>query len=896
MGNGYRPCNGLESGGQRLPDGAAEAIGRLSQIVGQERAEKIVAAAVSAPDPQRATSNLLRWLSAGSDAASRADQLVASPGYCHRLCFILGASQATANAIIQNPVLALILSDQDELRRGVDPAQIEAEVEKLVSHAISFTHALDRARYTKQRTMIRIVWNDLSGSWSPEEVWLATSNLADGVLSSVAAIVWRDVGQGELPIAVIALGKQGSRELNYSSDVDLLFVASNDCDMECARQFCEKFKRAVEGRMGRGALYRVDLRLRPMGKIGPVTQTLDATLSYYKNYAEPWEILALIRARHSAGNQSVGTEFISEASKLVYKPTRTDVFLEAIVDAKVRYEDEVERRGDGEANLKLGPGGIRDVEFITQLMQVVLGHEEHRLQGEGTLSALATLGEQGHISKREAAALTQSYRLFRQVENRIQLQHDLQSHILPIGDEDRAVLAKLCGYAVWSSLESELKRRRQEVRGFLEGRMPRLRKKASPRSLPGSLNLVSGSPQAISAARLISMSDDPEGFAQQVETDPSTTERVRLIANFAPRVVSEVAFHRELWDVGFSEEVELLPRDEDSPKVRIEERVNTSTEWEPALANMMRREFVAASLKEAYHRDVVRTFAHLTAAADAGILLSLDKLGGGEVDVIAVGRLGCREPLLTSDWDVMLLTPQDQSSAEKIGEDWMRISRRIAMNSGYFPIDARLRPEGASGLIVRSVAGFEQYAAKDMEVWERLALTRARSLRNLSATKSAVHKAVFSRNWDRKSELEILNMRQRIRTERMRPWEAGRDIKLGEGMLMDIEWLCGILRLRTHGEACETEQTHLMVRRLAGVSGLTIGEAEALAEAALLFARLRNILFLLDLESDSVLPENPGKLDMIAASLGFEGGNRVLSQVEELRLVVARAFESRIVK
>lgn len=859
---------------------------RLGSVAG------VMDAAVASADPDRALMNIDRWVGFDGDAPSRLESLVANPAMLFRLAVVVGASQPLADVLVRNPELGQILGDPDELARPVEAEAVAAEASELAGMSISFLHGLDRFRHVKNRTMLRIVWNDLVGDWEPEAIWLALSNLADGILEATARWVWRDLtGAGSFPIAVLAMGKHGSKEVNYSSDLDLVFVADDDADLAMCEKFCGRFVRAMEGKMGRGALYRIDLRLRPMGGAGPVLLGKSATLKYYESYSEPWETQALIRCRTCAGDHVLGRQVESALNELVYRGARSDVFLDGILDAKRRYESEVFKRGEAISNIKLGPGGIRDIEFIVQMHQLALGNQYAELQGASVADAITALKERDVLLERTADHLLSSYRFYRQVEHRIQLRQDLQKHTIPSDAHERAVLARLSGFASWSGADAELRRRRAIVREILERNAPALANaQIDEKPLTESLGIAHGHSASV-ARKLVASSDDPRALLAEAVEDPATASRLRLIVERAPRVVSDIAFHTELWDIAFGEQVETLPEDDDDPGEVLLERMR-SDDWQGALETGLRRETALAALKCAFHGDVERTFAYLTAMAEAALLGSLDRLGGESIDVVGLGRLGSREPTLGSDWDVMLLctNPSDQQRAERIGQDWLRFSRKLALASGSFPLDARLRPEGSSGLVVRSVSGFEAYAAQSMETWERLAYTRARSLRGNPRSDEVLRTAWAEKEWTWEAEQEALRMRRRVQAERMRAWEASRDLKLGEGYMLDIEWLVAILKLRHAEVHVEVLPTHETVHRFCDAGLLHNDDARALSGAALLYAHLRNTMFLLDFESDSVLPENPEKLALVAEAVEAGSANELLAKVAEARTEVSRVF------
>ncbi|MDQ2985859.1 MAG: hypothetical protein M3R13_03950 [Armatimonadota bacterium] len=870
---------------------AKSSIQRLTRLGPVDWLEPTV---IETPDPDRALHNLERWVGVGEEASKRLESLSHNPALRFRLSFLMGASQPLADSLAKNPELALILGDPDELSRTVTADEVIAQGTTLVSRSISFLHGLDRLRHLKQRTLLRIVWNDLSTVWEPEVVWGALSALADGILEVAAHVVWQDLSPGtELPLAVVALGKHGSSEVNYSSDLDLLFVSADGADQELCDKFCGRFVRALEGKMGRGDLYRVDLRLRPMGKSGPVVLGKSATIRYYGSYCEPWEIQALIRSRICAGNRVVGEEFMSELEPLVYKGPRSDSFLDGVIEAKRRYEGEIRSRGEAATNIKLGPGGIRDIEFVVQLYQLILGDAQPSLQGASVTAAINVLVELGELEPRNVEVLRGSYGLFRQIEHRIQLRQNRQLHTLPSDPREKQVLAKLSGFGSWSGLDAELRRRRSLVREFLEQNVPALAQtERKEHRLAESLRFPPDSAAASAAEKLLAASDSPKALLAEVNEDPATAARVRMIVERAPRIVSDLAFHRGLWDVAFGEQIEFDAADDEDPGDALRNRLAEEADWQGAFETALRREAVIAALKDAHHGDIERTYRYLTAVAEAALSESLARVGGERIDIVVLGRLGSRELLLGSDWDVMLLceNAEGQERAERVGQEWVRTARRIAMASASFPIDVRLRPEGGAGLVVRSLAGFTSYAETAMEAWERLAFTRARSLSGSPASDTALAVAWGGREWTWEDEQEILRMRRRVQNERMRPWEAARDLKLGEGHTLDIEWLIAVLKLRHPEIVSELQPTHAIVNQFAEQGVLSQSDADELAVAALHFARLRNAMYLLDFDSDSVLPENPERLARIAEWMGLERGNDLLAMVGGHRENVNRIF------
>jgi len=850
------------------------------------------------PNPDRALANLERWLHAGGNPNVRASLLADDPGFRHRFLMILGSGQGLADSLIQNPEMGTSLAESAEISSFQDAESLIKRGDALLQNAKSFSHQLDRLRFLKQETILKIAAMDLTAEWEQEIVWRALSELADAILELAYRVVSHEMGN-EFSVAIIAMGKHGTRELNYSSDIDLIFLVRDDVqDLDAASKFCERLTRALSGKMGRGSLYRVDLRLRPFGKSGPISHTLTAALNYYRNYAEPWEIQALVRARPCAGEKELGETFIREIADIVYSGARSELFLDSLLSAKKRYEREIQARAEWETNVKLGRGGIRDVEFITQVLQLLAGNQIRALRGASTLDALSTLEAYEILSEKEANALQNGYRILRQLEHRIQLLYDLQAHTLPRDEFERKALCRMMHSPEWAILERELLRIKTQIREILERRIVGLsRPSEEVVEMITALGYDPGSSLYRTAKKLIESSEDALSFTHEFMNDTATLERFRLIVENAPVVVSHIAFHKSLWDVAFSEEVEMLPEDESDVSAIIYERLAKANEnWESTLAWLLRRELVLSAIKEGYHKDTKRTFKRLTRIAEATLLASLDRCGGKNIDIVALGRLGSEELLFGSDWDLMLVVKNqdDQMRAEKVAEEWLRCARRISTASAWFPFDSRLRPEGRSGLVVRSLQSLLAYGETARESWERMAFTRARSLRGWPETQEALREFTYGALWSEEDEKNLSRIRQRILNERIQPKYRNRNLKLGEGFLLDIEWICGLLKLRSGGEASSSPSILKALQELKEHWKINLHEEEILSEAMLFFSRLRNILFLLDMDSDVILPENLDKLDRIVAFLEYDTPNDLLKKVEEMRSAVRSVYTSLI--
>lgn len=306
--------------------------------------------------------------------------------------------------------------------------------------------------------LLRIAARDLLGLARLEEVGAALTARAAAVFAGALE------RSGLESLAVVAMGKAGGYELNYSSDVDVLLVADEPVDDRAVRRLLGDVRRC----------FRVDLDLRPEGRAGPLVRTLDAYREYWARWAEPWEIQALLKATPLAGPDELGERFARAAAEALWERTFGRDDIARIRELKSRAEELASRQRPGEVELKRAPGGLRDIEFAVQLLQLVHGRADPALRTPNTLAALAELGAGGYVAPADAWSLAESYRFLRQVEHRLQLAELQQVHRVPADPRRRAVLARSLGYAddSWASalerFDTDLARVRLQARQLHE--------------------------------------------------------------------------------------------------------------------------------------------------------------------------------------------------------------------------------------------------------------------------------------------------------------------------------------------------------------------------------------------------------------------------------------------
>ncbi|MBQ1082556.1 bifunctional [glutamine synthetase] adenylyltransferase/[glutamine synthetase]-adenylyl-L-tyrosine phosphorylase [Nocardiopsis sp. B62] len=421
---------------------------------------EVIGALAAAADPDQALLGLLRLLEAAPDPEEVRAALREERDLRTRLCGVLGVSPALTDHLVRHPgdwrelrgADAARTPDREELRRGLmhtvgarpdDPSPVadlslglggDDEPSAVLRHTL---------RVAYRRRVLRLAGRDLTGVNTVDEVAAELADLAAATLDAALA-----VARAESPedaalcrLSVIGMGKCGGRELNYVSDVDVVFVAEPALDEDgvpadeqeaqrAATRLATAMMRVPSETDAEGTLWEVDPALRPEGRNGPLVRPLAGHLAYYDRWAKTWEFQALLKARPIAGDEGLGRQYAEAIAPLVWEASGRKDFVEDVQAMRRRVVAHIPA-GQAEHELKLGPGGLRDIEFSVQLLQLVHGRSDERLRSGNTLQALAALSEYGYVGRRDAAGLSDAYRFLRRVEHLLQLERLRRTHLMP---------------------------------------------------------------------------------------------------------------------------------------------------------------------------------------------------------------------------------------------------------------------------------------------------------------------------------------------------------------------------------------------------------------------------------------------------------------------------------
>ena len=406
----------------------------------------IIEACLVTPSPDAALINIERYLEIAGSPSVFLRTMLSAPPVLNLVTIVFGTSQHLSDILIRQPGLIYWLMEQATWDAPDTVESYEAWLANEASRFRSVEARFNAIRRAHRQALLKIGVIDLVSEASVEDVTRRLSALADACARVVLDVVFNDIDPERAlsrALSVIALGKLGGAELNYSSDIDLIFASSETDDetMTHYARVARRFTDAMSALTEEGYLYRVDLRLRPDGKAGPLVNSDTALLLYYEHRGRPWEFQALLKARPIAGDIALGTRLLEDLGKLIFNPALPYSPLETVGAMRDQIKDHASTQQRG-YNIKLMAGGIRDIEFIAQALQIMHAPKHLDLRTPSTLTALARLRAHGFIKEWDADNLSSAYRFFRLVEHRLQMMHQLQTHTLPDSDEEIALLAR----------------------------------------------------------------------------------------------------------------------------------------------------------------------------------------------------------------------------------------------------------------------------------------------------------------------------------------------------------------------------------------------------------------------------------------------------------------------
>jgi glutamate-ammonia-ligase adenylyltransferase len=830
------------------------------------------------------------------------------------LLHLISVSSVCAARLVRHPEILLWLAREEisNAPRGRPAMLVDLQ---RAGEGSAFAGNFQALRFWKGREMTRVALREVAAAAPLEETTLELSQLAEICLREVYTYWDCELrsrrGGPDTPFAILGLGKLGGHELNHSSDIDVIFVYGEEGQIspnltyhEWFNQLGAKIIETFAAHDPAGALFRIDLRLRPEGTAGPLARSIDSMENYYAGFGETWERLALIKARGIAGSRELAYEFLRQHQPFIFPKSPTRDVLEEIGSIKRRIERDIVGHENIGRDVKLGAGGIREIEFVVQALQLIHGARHAFLQETSTLKVLPVLADLELLPHEEARVLEAAYRFLRNVEHRLQIEAEQQTHTIPENSEALHRLSGSLGFSSPKEFNAALREHMQQVRKIFRRVIS---EPTGPVDAEESLHIFRD--QKTAAKSLADLAKAPGGF----HVAPRTRQVLRnlrpllfrwleraadpdMALNQFIRFVEAYGLRSMLFEllVVNPKLLELLVKTLDSSRhagdllIRRPQLLEEITrpgmlDREVDLALYLKRlealEITAESLDllRAYRQtQLLRIFlrdilglaklpsilAEHSALAEA-CLVFVNRLRGSESDltIVALGKFGGGEIGYGADLDVIFVG-EDTRAAQHL----MVAMAQPTAEGSIWTLDARLRPDGEKGILCCSLTAYETYYQTRAQLWEAQALTRARAI---AGPLQNEFMDLAQRVWRAAGQrpdlfLQIDAMLQRIRRDRSSTSEE-LDFKTGMGGIIEAEFLVQALQMRT---GIWNPQMMGALEQLAEAGVMAKSDADMLRTHYEYLRAIGSILRRWENKSISILPADKTAQEKLAARAG----------------------------
>jgi [glutamine synthetase] adenylyltransferase / [glutamine synthetase]-adenylyl-L-tyrosine phosphorylase len=865
----------------------------------------------ASPAPEQALHYLINLQDRQPGAFER---LTRSTSGLRYLIAVFSNSRFLAEEVLEHPDWAGDLLESTDMSRALSAEELRAKL--LAQLPSGVPPPIELARF-RRRQILRIVVRDVLELGLLPEITGELTNLADVLLdvayeriyaSLVAHYGTPRAGSASAPasrFAVLALGKMGGQELNYSSDIDLMFLYSDNGETDGTRPISnqEFFKRAanqltalLSAYTAEGMCYRVDLRLRPDGSLGEVCISLDGARRYYQDRARDWEWQMMIKARVAAGDVATGRSLLEFVEPLSYKSTLDFSVVESMSVTRERLNEKLlakQGRKPGSIDVKLGRGGIRDIEFLVQCLQRLYGGSDLWVRHGGTMLALARLQDKGHLTGAEYGRLASAYRFLRSVEHRLQFDEDRQTHTLPWDPAALELIARrVPGVESSGRLVEEIRRHFAQVTEIYDRVVYAQSTAADAPPAPSGqkaatvvLALDQTAPalaEALKNADLVRGYRAFEHFLERQAGDlgliaklnrnPSLTKITLDLFEHSPYFAEELIRTPELLEdvachsVNLLREISAARDPAELRKLYRREMARIQTESicapHPIFDTLERTSNLADGI-------IARAYALAVAETQAALAPSRsDYRPENQMHVIALGRLGMREFDMASDADLVFVLAD--SDAEEM-PFWTKVAGRIVdlitayTGSGVlFAVDTRLRPNGSAGPMVQTETAVKDYFNSAAEAWEGVAYMKARTVAGDQKRAERFLLELQEVDWRRygqsgRSRDDLRRMRQRLEREQ----GPSQPLKAGRGGYHDIDFLLLYLRLKSAGVFFKVLNTPARIEVLEQMGHLSREQAAFLAGAARFYRAIDHGLRVISGHAEGKLPKSESHLELL---------------------------------
>jgi glutamate-ammonia-ligase adenylyltransferase len=918
-------------------------------------------------DADMALTNFLRFLETSFTPTSLLHDFARHAVLRELLIKIFSSSQYFSDILVRDPELFRWLTTTDALSRERTYEQYRAEAWNAVTLFEKTERKINALKRLYRREILRIGVRDLLGTTDVVGATRELSFLADAIIDCMAQLAVAELAHqyGSRPVTpwvILGLGKLGGEELNYSSDIDLMVVYGEEGEFQDTNGrtihhhefFIRMTEIVVQWMMtstSEGTLYRIDLRLRPDGNAGPLARSIESMFLYYESRGEQWERQMLIKARPVAGDREFGERFLARLDPFIYPRT----FFRNPTAEIARIKARIEQDHADDANIKLCPGGIRDIEFIAQALQLINAGKNPELHQRNTLNALGMLRGKNLLTANEYTTLTGAYILFRNVEHRLQIMHDVQTHRIPTSTREMTKLARRLSMPdgkyladkirttrlgvrtifdsvigsrspegkagffsasevgieglVLPTVFTQVKEAKKNLRILTSGSSSSDRREYDSRTRDAFLRIAPLLMEHLSAsinpdlglanlARLVSRLKFPEQLYSVLQ-EKSFCSLLVKICSVSPRIVT-LFIHRTLFlDILMGRTADVLSTGEFAG-------IESFTLYDYRYFQEMRsaiRDILGLSTLEVLTAELTITAENIVRTLFTQTITE-SGISDPKLAVIALGKFGGKEISFDSDLDLIFVSSGETLERLEAMREICQtlISRLTAVTDAgrLYDVDARLRPEGRNAPLVTPIEAFRVYYGQRAALWEFQSLVKARAIsgdpHTIDETERAIRSVLSSRKYHGDDFRSIVEMRRKTET-RSRVRAAGfYDIKFGVGGMMDIEFLAQTYCLKRigEGEAIEATSTLASLQDALSLGYIPQDEFNFLENSYREYRRIEKYMRLALETGSTSLPEAGQKADFLAKCVGMADFRQLAKELDSRMREVRKIFLHRM--
>jgi glutamate-ammonia-ligase adenylyltransferase len=776
-------------------------------------------------------SNLLRIISAMFDKISFMNESIRYPYYIEILLLISVNSNYLTDILVRNPEYFYWIINLSNLNRKPDPETWNLEINNLLTQYNSISAKVNALRRFKRKEILRIGLNDLLGLNNLKEITHELSILANGLISALFETCYKEVltKYGIKKIAnhycIVALGKLGGDELNYSSDVDLIVFFDRNSVIK-KKEYFEIINEAIylfiENSVSitsSGFIYRVDFRLRPDGRNSPLCRTITDYMLYYESRGEDWERQMLLKAGFAGGSKDLYDRFMIYLQPFIY-PLGFSV---SPTEQIAKLKSNIEKNNGSDENIKLSPGGIRDIEFSVQALQLLNGGRIKEIRTGNTLEAIQYLNKNNLLGNEETEIFDNAYILFRKTEHFLQLMNDKQTHLIPGPGELLEKLASWLGYKSVNEFRNDLSIKQAEVKNIFNSIMGVLGEKEKV------LNKIKFFNPQRSGSDLLFLREG-KGILGQRQFDKNSIESFqkiepvlldyletslrpdKVLQNFV-RVIKNISFpsqwYREFSDIRFfqlflnlcgmsQKTIDLFAEDAELREHFISKGINEKPLIDSFSFYPMKKVlYILSALFTSEKINSVQTGKLLTESINNKIQELSDKMlpEDAEYIIAGLGSYGTGEMNFSSDADLIFIVNNINESPDS-HKKFLTLLTEIKRGVKPMEADCRLRPEGRSSQLVWDFRAYENYIMNRARIWELQSLCKLRFVSGNKKLFNKFVKAIITRLEKENPEQlkkEINEMRRKLTPSGTMEHMNIINLKKDRGGLLDIEFIIQLL-------------------------------------------------------------------------------------------------------